>query len=162
MPPIRLPISLNSTRLLNQQKIPFMIHQFPDTIHSAHEVTTFVGVPPERVYKTLVVLKQQPRAKPLLIMIAADRTLNLKRTARAVKEKKIQMASRQTAEKLTGLKVGGISALALLNKRFEIYIDKAAQKQETVLISAGKRGVNLELAVADLVKVTGAKWIEAT
>lgn len=155
-------ISLNSTRLLTQRKIPFTIHQFPEAIHSAGEVADFVGVPLEQVYKTLVVLRQRPRAKPMLIMIAADRQLNLKRVARAVREKKVQMAPHQVAEKLTGLKVGGISALMLLNKGFEIYIDKAAQGLETVLVSAGRRGINLELAVADLVKATGAKWIAAT
>jgi Cys-tRNA(Pro)/Cys-tRNA(Cys) deacylase len=155
-------ISLNSTRLLTQRKIPFKIHQFPETIHSADGVADFVGLSLEQVYKTLVVLRQQPRAKPMLIMIAADRQLNLKRVAKTVKEKKVQMASHQEAERLTGLKVGGISALALLNKGFDVYIDQRAKVLETILVSAGQRGVNLELKVADLVKVTGARWIEAT
>ena len=64
-------------------------------------------------------------------------------------------------ESLTGLKVGGISALMLLNKGFEIYLDKAAQSHQQILVSAGQRGVNVELAIADLVKLTRAKWIKA-
>ncbi len=155
------PVSLNSTRLLNKRKIAFKIHQFSDSIHSANGVAEAVGVSPKRVYKTLVVLKQTPRAKPLLIMLSANHTLNLKKAARALGEKKLRMALHNEAEKLTGLKVGGISALALLNKGFDIYIDRAAQEQDTILISAGKRGVNVELAVNDLMHVTNAKWIDA-
>jgi len=155
-------ISLNGTRLLAQRKITFTIHQFPETIHNADGVADFVGRPQAQVYKTLVALKQHPRAKPMLIMIAADRQLDLKRVAKAVNEKKVQMASQQEAERLTGLKVGGISALALLNKGFDIYIDQAAKDLDTILVSAGQRGINLQLRVDDLVKVTGAKWIEAT
>ena len=155
------PVSLNSTRLLKKQKIIFKIYQFSDSIHSANGVAEAVGAAPERVYKTLVALRQTPRAKPLLVMLPATRTLNLKKVAQAVGEKKVRMASHNKAEKLTGLKVGGISALALLNKGFDVYIDRAAQKQETVLVSAGKRGVNLELAVDDLMRVTNAKWIDA-
>ncbi len=155
------PISLNSTRLLSKRKIAFKIHQFSDSIHSADGVAEAVGVSPERVYKTLVALKQTPRAKPLLVMLSANNTLNLKKAAQALGEKKLRMASHNEAEKLTGLKVGGISALALLNKGFDVYIDQAAQEQDTILISAGKRGVNVELAVDDLMRVTNAKWIDA-
>lgn len=153
--------SLNSTRLLSQQRITFTVHEFPDSIHSAEGVADYVGRSPERVYKTLVVLRQSPRAKPMLIMAPANSQLDLKLVAKAVGEKKVQMASQLEAERLTGLKVGGISALALLNKGFDIYLDESAQNHDTILISAGQRGINLELAVADLVKVTKARWIEA-
>jgi len=155
-------ISLNSTRLLAKRNIPFQIHPFPDTIHSAAGVAEAVGKPPAMVYKTLVVLRNRPRAKPMLVMVAGDRELNLKKVAAAVGEKKVRMASQREAERLTGLKVGGISALALLNRGFDVFIDRPAQKLETVLVSAGRRGVNIELAVQDLVSVTGARWIEAT
>ena len=155
------PISLNSIRLLTQQKVKFRLHEFPDTIHSADGVADYVGLPAEQVYKTLVVVKKQSKSKPMLIMIAADQQINLKQVAQAVGEKKVQMAGHQEAESLTGLKVGGISALMLLNKGFDIYLDQAARSLDTVLISAGQRGVNVELAVADLVKVTKAKWIDA-
>ncbi len=155
------PISLNSARLLKKQKIAFRIHQFSNSIHSADGVAEAVGVSLERVYKTLVALRQTPRAKPLLVMLSANHTLNLKKVAQAVGEKKLRMASHNEAEKLTGLKVGGISALALLNKGFDVYIDRAAQDQNTILVSAGKRGVNLEVAVDDLMRVTKAKWIDA-
>ena len=112
------PTNLNSIRLLIQRKIPHTVYEFPNTLHNAEEVAAFVGIPADRVYKTLVVQKSKPKAKPLLIMIAANKQLDLKKVAKAVSEKKVQMALHDAAEKLTGLKVGGISALMLLNKGF--------------------------------------------
>jgi Cys-tRNA(Pro)/Cys-tRNA(Cys) deacylase len=55
--------------------------------------------------------------------------------------------------------VGGIGALALLNQGFEIWIDDAAMACELICVNAGQRGVNLELRVDDLVRITNAKWI---
>jgi Cys-tRNA(Pro)/Cys-tRNA(Cys) deacylase len=60
------------------------------------------------------------------------------------------------------LRVGGISALALFDRGFEVYIDEAATELTHVLVSAGKRGINLRLKVEDLIQVTGAQIIEAT
>ncbi len=154
-------IKLNSTRLLSKRKIPFTVYEFPESIHSADGVAEALGKPPEMVYKTLVVLRNTPKTKPMLIMAAANRNLNLKRVAQIVGEKKVRMAAHREAERLTGLKVGGISAPALLNRGFDVFIDEAAQLLDTILVSGGKRGVNIELPVQDLVLLTGAKWIHA-
>jgi Cys-tRNA(Pro)/Cys-tRNA(Cys) deacylase len=87
--------------------------------------------------------------------------LSLKKVAKAVGQKKVQMAPHKEAERLTGLQTGGISALALLHKNFPIYIDQSALDLERIVVSAGKRGVDLELPVQDLIKVTKATVIEA-
>jgi Cys-tRNA(Pro)/Cys-tRNA(Cys) deacylase len=79
-----------------------------------------------------------------------------------VDEKKVRMASHNEAEALTGLQVGGISALALLNRPFDVFIDHPASELPHLLVSAGKRGINLRLAVRDLIRVTRARIIEAT
>jgi Cys-tRNA(Pro)/Cys-tRNA(Cys) deacylase len=71
------------------------------------------------------------------------------------------MASHHDAEALTGLQVGGISSLALLNRGFDVCIDRAAQDLDLILVSAGQRGIDLRLAVEDLVRVTGARWVDA-
>lgn len=148
-------------RLLEQKKVNYTVREFPDTIHSADGVADHFGLPHEVVYKTLVALPTN-RGKPLLVMIAGSRELDLKKLAKAVGEKKVQMATKKEAEQLTGLQTGGISALALLHKNFRVFIDRPALQLERVLVSAGKRGVNLELAVPDLIKITGAKAIDAT
>lgn len=151
---------LNSMRMLTQQKIEYVVREFPDTIHSADGVADHVGLPRDMVYKTLVVLPT--KGKPLLVMVAGSRELNLKKLAKAIGQKKVQMAPKKEAEKLTGLQTGGISALALLNKNFPVYLDQPALELERILVSAGKRGINLELPVQDLIRVTRAKVVEVT
>ena len=150
----------NAMRLLESRKIPYEVFTFSPEIHSATGVAEAVGLPPDQVFKTLVVLRS--KGKPMLVMIAGDRELDLKRVAQAVGEKKVRMALHREAEELTGLQVGGISALALLNRPFEVFIDRRATELSQVLISAGQRGINLRLAVSDLIRVTRARVIEAT
>ena len=151
---------LNSMRILDQQKVDYTVREFPDTVHSADGVADHFGLPHEVVYKTLVAMTAV--GKPLLVMVAGSRELDLKKLAKAVGEKKIQMATKKEAERLTGLQTGGISALALLHKNFPVYLDQPALELGRILVSAGKRGVNLELPVADLIRITKAKVIEAT
>jgi Cys-tRNA(Pro)/Cys-tRNA(Cys) deacylase len=147
-------------RLLDARKVAYKVFTFSTDIHSAVGVAEVLGLAPKAVYKTLVV--QRGRGKPLLVMVAGDAQLDLSALAASVGEKKLRMASHRDAEALTGLQVGGISALALLNKGFEICIDRAAQLIEQVTVSAGKRGINMRLAVDDLVRITGARWVDAT
>jgi len=149
-------------RVLEGAGILYEVYVFPDTVHDATEVARHAGVPPEQVYKTLVVEDEPPGSKPMLIMVAANRTLNLKKTASAVGAKKVHMARHVDAERMTGLQTGGISALALLNRGFKVYLDLPALDQARVLVSAGKRGINLSVPVEDLMRVTGAEVIEAT
>jgi Cys-tRNA(Pro)/Cys-tRNA(Cys) deacylase len=147
-------------RILDQHKVSYTVHEFPDTIHSATGVADYVGRPYEMVYKTLVVFPT--KGKAMLVIIAADKELNLKKVAKATNQKKVQMAPHKEAERLTGLKTGGISALALLHKNFPVYLDQSALELEHILVSAGLRGVNLEVPVQDLIKITNAEIIEAT
>jgi len=150
---------LNSMRVLDAQNVPYDVFTYAPQRHSALEVAQLAGVSPTIVYKTLVVKRE--RGKPLLVMIAGDRQLNLKRLAVSIGEKRLFMASQREAEQMTGLQVGGISPLALLNRGFDIYIDNHALVQSRVYVSAGKRGFNLCLAAEDLVRTTGAQFVEA-
>lgn len=144
-------------KLLEGKNIDYDVHSYPNGLRDAEEVAAAIGAPPERVYKTLVVPRPFP-AKPLLVMLPANRQLDLKKLARAVGEKKLKMATHSEAEALTGLQVGGISAVALLNKGFTVYIDDAAKPLDRIIISAGERGSQIELAVSDLVKLTRARY----
>lgn len=163
-----MPDKLNSMRLLDQQKISYIVREFPDTIHSADGVADHFGLPRNCVYKTLVVLPptgkpfDKTHDKPMLVMVAGSQELDLRKLAKAVGQKKVQMAPHKEAERLTGLQTGGISALALLHKNFAVYLDQPALELERILVSAGKRGVNVELPVQDLIRVTKAKVVEAT
>lgn len=150
----------NVTRLLESRKIQYEVFELPPEKHSAEETAELLGVPPEHVYKTLVVLREAKGKKPLLVMAPAGRELNLKTLAASLGEKKLKMATQREAEALTGLQVGGISALALLNKGFEICIERAALALPYIHISAGQRGANLRLNVSDLTTLTNARLVE--
>ena len=146
-------------KLLEGRKITYELFEYPETERDAEKIAVYLGVPAAEVYKTLVVTR--PKGKPILFMLAAERQLNLKKLAKALGEKKLALAKHAEAEKMTGLKVGGISPLALLNKGFAIYIDKAGQNCERILVSSGKKGTNLGVPVQDLIKITKAKFIDA-
>lgn len=155
--------------VLDGRKIPYQVIEFPDSIHDALGVAAHAGLPPESVYKTLVVQALDPSTqaplrsqKPLLILVAATRTLDPKKVAAARGLKRVGMARRDEAERLTGLKVGGISPLALLNRGFEVYVDEPAMMLDEVVVSAGKRGLNLRLRVEGLMAVTAAEWMDAS
>lgn len=147
-------------KLLEGKKIDYEPIYFPATMKDAVTIAHHLGLAPAELFKTLVVTRS--RGKPLLVMIPADSRLDLKRLARAVAEKKVAMASQAEAEALTGLQVGGISALALINRGFAIYLDAAAQTFSHICVSAGERGADVRLAVDDLVKLTGARIVQAT
>jgi len=142
--------------VLEGHGVPYTRAEYPDTLRDAEAVADYLEVPPETVYKTLVVEVAEPGHRPLLVLVAANAVLDLKKVAAVLGVKKAAMARHADAERLTGLQVGGISALALLNRGFAIYIDEWATLHDTILISAGQRGLNLRLAVDDLIRVTGA------
>jgi len=149
----------NAMRLLDGKRVAYSVHHWSYAAdrHAAGDVAEQLGLPAAQVFKTLVVLSPVPKARPILAIIGGDREVDLKKLAAAAGEKKLAMATQREAEALTGLQVGGISALALLNRGFRSYLDAAAEAWETIVVSAGQRGVSVQLGVADLVKVTGAR-----
>ena len=150
---------LNSMRLLEKHGVPYEVVEYPDTIRDAEEIAERLGVPAHMVYKTLVV-QSAAGGKPFLVMLAANRRLDLKAMAKAAGQKKVQMAAHKDAERETGLKVGGISALALMHKNWAVYIDRPATQLEHILISAGQRGMQLRVPVAALIQIVGARVAE--
>jgi Cys-tRNA(Pro)/Cys-tRNA(Cys) deacylase len=146
-------------RILDQRRIPYGLVPFDPAIRDAVEVAAAAGHPAASVYKTLVVEEEPTRGKPMLVMVPADHELDLKAFASVVGVKKARMASHADAERLTGLRVGGISAIALAGRGFRVYIDEAALALETVLVSAGQRGFDVALRTRDLVAVTGARAV---
>ncbi|NJN83218.1 MAG: aminoacyl-tRNA deacylase [Caldilineaceae bacterium] len=151
----------NVTRFLEQKRVSFVVHlyDYDSGIHSATEVAEAIGLPAQQVFKTLVVLDEQPGAKPMLVLIPGPESLDLRQLAKGVRAKKVKMATHDQAEALTGLQTGGISPLALVNRGFRIFLDERARSFATIAVSAGQRGANLELDVNDLVKLVGARFV---
>lgn len=110
---------------------------------------------PEQVFKTLIVrVENQPRNLAVGIVPVTTR-LNLKQMARAAGVKKVTMAPSAAAERATGYVVGGISPLGQL-RALPTVIDDSARAWGTILVSAGRRGLDIELTPGDLAVATGA------
>jgi Cys-tRNA(Pro)/Cys-tRNA(Cys) deacylase len=158
-----MPIKNNVTRLLDSRKIAYTTADYDGSqFHSAEEVAQLIGVPVDQVYKTIVVLREDKTRKPLLVMVAAPREIDLKKLAASLSEKKLRVAKHDEAEALTGLQVGGISAIALLSKPFEVCLDRPALGLEHIHVSGGQRGLDVQIGVKDLIALTKAKTVEAT
>ncbi|MGZ4652627.1 Cys-tRNA(Pro) deacylase [Oryzihumus sp.] len=116
------------------------------------EAAQALGVPAERVFKTLLVQGESGLAVGI---VPVDRQLDLKAVAAALGAKKVAMAPPAAAERSTGYVVGGISPIGQ-KRALPTVLDDSALAHVTVLVSGGRRGLDLELAPADLVTVTGA------
>ena len=110
-------------------------------------VAAALGQPPGRLFKTLVASVDGTLA---VFVVPADRQLDLRAAG-----KRVTLAGRAEAERATGYVVGGISPLGQ-RKRLPTTVDASALEWETILVSAGRRGLQIELAPADLIALTGA------
>ena len=160
----------NAARLLDSRGIAYgvRVYDAEHAFHSADEAASLLGVPASSVYKTLVVLRDGAEGRgvargtrPLLVLVASDRQVDLRQLARALGEKKLPMATKIEAERLTGLQIGGISALAVRAGAFDMLVDEAVSALDRLHVSAGVRGVDLEVGVADFLAVTGARLVGA-
>jgi Cys-tRNA(Pro)/Cys-tRNA(Cys) deacylase len=149
-------IKNNVTRLLDSRKVSFNSFELPEEKLSAKEVADLLDVPVELVYKTIVVTRQY-HGKPILAIVPGDREVDLKALASALNEKKVILASQRLAEEITGLKAGGISALALLNRGFQVVLDASAQEYANIFVSGGQLGLEIRLPLSALISLTNAK-----
>ncbi len=117
-----------------------------------HEAAAALGVEPARVFKTLVV---QVGDGLVLAVVPVDRELDLKRVATAAGGRRAVMAEPVKAEHATGSVVGGISPLGS-RRPLPVIVDPSALERDTVFVSAGRRGLQLELAPRDLVRLCNA------
>ena len=149
-------VTNNITRFLDARKVAYFAHELPHEKLGAVEAAQYMGVSPDQVFKTIVVTRE--KKKPVLAVIPGPRVVDLKLLAVFLAEKKVSLPTEREAEALTGLQAGGISPLALINKGFQVVIDSAAQGYEKIYISGGQRGLDIQLPVTDLAKLTNARF----
>ncbi|MFD4832428.1 Cys-tRNA(Pro) deacylase [Streptomyces uncialis] len=133
----------------------FTVHTYEhDPAHPSYgeEAAEAMGVSPERVFKTLVA---EVDGELTVAVVPVAGTLDLKALASAVGGKKATMADPVAAERVTGYVRGGISPLGQ-RKRLRTVLDTSAGAHPTICVSAGRRGLEVELAPADLAALTGA------
>lgn len=144
-------VKTNAIRLVEQKKIKYTEHEYAwDEAHlSASSVAEQLSESEHRIYKTLVAV------------IPGNRELDLKKLARVSGNKKVEMLHLKDLEATTGYIRGGCSPIGM-KKLFPTYLEQTAQSQETIIVSAGKRGHQMELApqaICDLTKGTFADLV---
>ncbi|XXJ20551.1 Cys-tRNA(Pro) deacylase [Desulfovibrio caledoniensis] len=138
-------------------KIKYTVHEYdhdPAAPSFGIEAAEKLGVPPERVFKTLVV---DAGAGLAVAVVPVLLKLDLKAIAKALGAKKAAMAEVKLVERTTGYVVGGVSPLGQ-KKRLPTVLDASAQGLDTVFVSGGRRGLDIELAPADLAALTRASF----
>ena len=147
-------------QLLRRRKIAHSVHEYEHDESAESfglEAAEKLGVDPDRMFKTLVVkLDKGPLAVGI---VPVSCTLNMKRMAKACRAKKAAMATPAEVERATGYVLGGVSPLGQ-KKRMPTVIDETAGAFESVFVSAGRRGMDIELAPGDLLGLLGATLAE--
>jgi Cys-tRNA(Pro)/Cys-tRNA(Cys) deacylase len=144
-----------ATIALQRAGIPFTLHEYAhDPRHSSYglEASQALGVPPERVFKTLIA---EVDGNLVTGVVPVQGQLDLKALAAAVRGKRAVMAQVTAAERATGYVAGGISPVGQ-RRRLPVVLDASAMSYPTVFCSGGRRGLEIELTPADLVRAANA------
>ncbi len=145
--------AINSAK---KASVKFNIHSYthdPSADSYGEEAAGKLGINPDRVFKTLVVALKGKELAVSIVPVA--KRLDLKAVAKVFGVKKTAMADKQQVQKTTGYVLGGVSPLGQ-KKRLKTVIDSSASDFETVYVSAGRRGLEIELAPDDLKQLTKA------
>ena len=138
----------NALRMLSQHKLPFAAHDYTESgAVSGPEVAAALGEDPEKVFKTLVTVGKS--GQHYVFVLPVCRELDLKKAAAAVKEKNVAMLPQKELLPLTGYIHGGCSPIGM-KKLFPTVLHESAEALETLCVSGGRIGLQVELAPGDL------------
>lgn len=151
----------NAVRLLEQKKITFDTreYEYSDKHAAALETANALGIDENQVFKTLVTVGN--KTGPVVAVIPGNKTLDLKKLAKASGNKKIEMLPMKELEGLTGYIHGGCSPVGM-KKLFPTYYAKEAEIFDTIHVSAGRRGLQMSVSPEDLLNVTHGKYADLT
>ncbi|PID62786.1 MAG: Cys-tRNA(Pro) deacylase [Gammaproteobacteria bacterium] len=149
-----------AVHLVKKRQIDFVLHEYhhdSGTLSYGLEAAEKLAVDPACVFKTLVVSDE--KAKLAVAVLPVGNTLNLKKMAKALSVKKVAMADPKVVERNTGYVLGGVSPLGQ-KRLLPTVIDASAQCQKTIYVSAGRRGLEIELSAKVLAQVLGATFAD--
>lgn len=148
--------------LLKKNKCDFKIHKYdhdPACTNFGEEAAIKLGLDKKQVFKTLLV---ELNPKELAVgVIPVDSSMSLKNIASALKSKSAKMADKSEAQKVTGYLLGGISPLGQ-KKRLRTVLDEGAKAYETIFVSGGRRGLDIEVKPSDLINLLNASYFRIT
>lgn len=145
---------------LSAAETEFVIHEYhhdPSARSFGMEAAEQLGLDPRRMFKTLMV--RCDATEYVVAVVPADRRLSLKAVAKAAGHRNAAMADPHVAERRTGYVVGGISPLGQVTAH-RTFLDESVLEHETIVVSAGKRGMSVELSPFDLAELTGAELVD--
>ncbi|MGZ9897324.1 Cys-tRNA(Pro) deacylase [Shewanella gaetbuli] len=149
-----------AVNLVKKHQLPYQLHEYqhaPSAQSYGLEAAEKLQVDPALVFKTLVVSTD---SKQLVVAILpVEHQLNLKKVAKAIKAKKVQMADSALVERTTGYILGGVSPLGQ-KKRLTTVIHQSAEALAQIYFSAGKRGLELQMSPIDLQSLLAAKFVD--
>lgn len=151
----------NAIRIVEQQNIPYKEYEFEwsEDHLSANSVAEKIGIEDGKIFKTLVTVGN--KTGPVVAVIPGNKELNLKKLASVSGNKKVEMLHLKDLEETTGYIRGGCSPIGM-KKLFPTFIAEEANQFETIIVSAGKRGMQIELAPSAIVHVTNGSIAELT
>ena len=144
--------------VLRDQNVAHQVHEYehdPRSTQYGIEAAEKLNVSPERVFKTLVLQLSTGKLGVAVIPVSAQ--LNMKLAAKALQEKKCTMADPTVVERATGCVPGGVSPLGQ-KRQLKTIIDETAIEHGSILVSAGRRGLEIEIKPTDLAKLLNAEF----
>lgn len=144
--------------LVRKEGIAHTLHEYahdPKSESYGTEAAEKLGLDPDQVFKTLVA--ETDTGELVVAIVPVSGSLNLKQLAKAARAKKAAMADKQKVQRTTGYVLGGVSPLGQ-KKALRTVIDESAQAFDSIHVSAGRRGLEIELAPADLTDLTRASF----
>lgn len=156
--------STPATLALQKAGVAFTLHEYdydPNAGRIGMQAAEALGIEPARLLKTLMAKVHVGKAgdETVCVLVPSDREVNLKKLAAAAGAKSAAMLGAADAERITGYYVGGISPFGQ-KKRVRVFIEQAAVPFPRIVVNGGRRGLQVELPPADLVRVLDAKSAE--
>ena len=142
-------IKTHAVRALDEIGVPYEVLRHPHEARNVEEAAAERGVPVRQVVKTL--LTRRPDKRHVIAVVRGDQRLSLKKLARVVGIKSLEMAPEADVPRITGYRIGAVSPLGLRRSDVPIYVDHHILEEPRVSISAGRHDTGLELASQDLI-----------
>ena len=148
----------NAMRILESLKIPYQMYTYEcDEFVDALQIADLLHQPYDKVYKTLVAQGHSKEYYVFVIPIAKE--LDLKKAARSVSEKSVEMIHVKDINKVTGYIRGGCTAVGM-KKQYVTRIDASAKERQSMIVSGGRLGVQIELSPEELKKASSAEYAD--